>query len=75
MRIDTNNKSRTIHEMNTMWEWLMTTFGPPSGKNSKWTYGKEPGRFGGTLCDGVFDIEWIDFNEEQDAAIFMLKWT
>lgn len=78
MKVNTRNSERTIQEMHEIWYWMTSHFGPPSAHNSnlkRWTYGKEAGWTGSTLCDGVFDIEWFEFSDEKDATLYMLRWS
>ncbi len=72
MRLYTNNKERTFDEMNGIFWWCIENFGEPS--DDTWSYGKEPGFLGNELCDGPYDVEFIDFKKEQDATAFKLTW-
>ena len=79
IRIQTDNHNRTIDEMAEMFRWCMKSFGDPIDPDrvdvkTGWTYGKEPGMFGRTFVDGPFDIEYIDFQNEEDAVVFKLQW-
>jgi hypothetical protein len=79
MKVKTNNEIRTIHEMQDMWTWMCEQFGTPSAHNSnrtRWTYGKDhPGFLGSEIIDGPWDIEWFDFQHEEDAVLFTLRWS
>ena len=69
MRVSTRNKERTVQEMGELFNWCVNTFDP-----KVWTYGKEPGFLQNTLCDGPYDVEWVDFPNEKNATMFMLRW-
>jgi hypothetical protein len=78
MKVYTNNQERTIHEMHEIWCWMTDTFGPPEAHNSnlrRWTYGKDSlGYMGTSHIDGTHDIEWFEFEKDQDATLFRLRW-
>ena len=64
-----------MQEMNEMFNWVQATFGDArNAKPRTWTYGKEPGFLGGTLCDGPYDVEWFDIDNEDDIIMFKLRW-
>lgn len=75
MRVYTNNKERTIQEMTEMFVWVRDRFGDARAGNPRtWTYGKEPGFLGSSFCDGPFDVEWFDIDNEDDIIMFKLRW-
>lgn len=75
IQVSTQNDERTIDEMREMWDWLINTFGSPEPSHpGTWTYGKEWDWVGSTFCSDPSEIEWIKFNNEKDATIFLLRW-
>lgn len=73
MRVKTNNEIRTVDEMYDMFAWCIGQFDKP-GK--RWIYGKDSVDFtGGIFISGPFDIEWIEFTDDKDATVFMLRWS
>jgi hypothetical protein len=78
MKVSTRNTERRIAEMTQMWYWMTNTYGPPEAHNDnmkRWTYGKDsPGFMGSSLIDGTWDIEWIEFRDDKDATMFMMRW-
>jgi len=72
-RIPTRNDERTVDEMTEMWTWLIETFKKPGYKNS-WRYGKKEDWVGSTFCSGPFEMEWIEFDNDADATLFLLRW-
>jgi hypothetical protein len=76
MRVEMHNVERTIYEMQEMFTWCVDHFGHPGTEpDCKWRYGKDPDFVGSTFCSGPFDIEWIDFADERDATMFVLRWS
>ena len=52
--------------------WCLTTFGS-SPVNRRWTYGKD-NNDRCVFMNSVYEIEWFDFKNEADAALFLLRW-
>ena len=70
-RILTRNTERTIYEMEAMFSWCIDMFG---GRDC-WRYGKAEDWAGSTFCNGSYEIEFMDFRDEEDATMFILKWS
>lgn len=74
MKVYTRNRVRSLAEMAQIFEWVAKTFGAAE-IDKRWTYGKDTyGFLGETRCNGAWDIEWYEFNNDADAVIFMLMW-
>lgn len=77
MKVEIRKFDRTLKDMDEIWRWVTTNFGPPSAHNDnlkRWTYGKDVDWTGSTMCSGTFDIEWFEFTNERDALLYMLRW-
>lgn len=72
VRLSETNIVTRIEQMNAF-NWCSICLGEP---NNKWTYGREtPGFMGKTdgPLDGIEDIDYYDFVDEQDALAFKMK--
>jgi len=75
MIVRTRNTERSGYEMDRMWEWIVSTFGfPTPALPGVWSYGRSIDRTGTTVVSSTWDIEWIDFQRDCDATLFILRW-
>lgn len=76
MRVETRNEERPVNEMYDMFAWCTDQFGNPGrGPKGRWIYGRDSVDFvGNKICNGPFDVEWIEFFDEKDATVFALRW-
>lgn len=77
MKIDINDRNSTNQERYEIWIWMTSTFGVPTSHTNtpkRWTYGTYRKVYGDDKIHGTHDIDWFDFENAEDAALFKLRW-
>lgn len=73
-KIDLYNNTRivTVWEVRDAFVWCMNNFGEPG---NDWTYSKggDPDSIFGFISSPM-EIEFLTFNKEEYATLFMLRW-
>lgn len=70
-RAYTNNRARTVRESVELFTWMLDKFGKPG---DRWYYGKSLDSRGAGLISHCYQIEWIEFQDEQDRLMAALRW-
>lgn len=73
IRIWEDTGIHTYPELSEAYKWCVAQFGKPH--EGRWEYGRySPGFLGDWMINGPEDIEFLIFENDDDAMFFKLRW-